>query len=321
MRYFMGVDGGGSKTTCLLSTDKGHILGRGHGGPSNYHVVGENMAQTALHTSITEALKNSSLPITTVESIYLGLAGVGRPHDHTIVERMISALPLTFGHCTIDHDAAVALAATTHAKAGVIIISGTGSMTFGINHRGQRARAGGWGPILGDEGGGYDIGCQALKVVMRAADGRGPVSALQSRVLNHFNLTHVEELVPLVYGSLERHDISALAPVVIKAAERADLEARRILLTAGRELALAATTVIEALQLERETFTLGLAGGVLRHKGILARTIKEKITEVAPFCTIAYPVFEPVVGALFLALRQAGVELSSDLISTIKNTL
>src|SRR5205085_1278058 len=82
---------------------------------------------------------------------------------------------------------------------GIVIIAGTGSIVYGRNQRGEAARAGGWGHLIGDEGSGYWIGREALAAVMRAEDGRGPSTRMTADILEFFTVADVSRLPRIVY--------------------------------------------------------------------------------------------------------------------------
>ena len=322
MRYYMGIDGGGTKTVCLLSEENGTIIGTGVAGPSNYHVVGIDQTQTAIHTCINEAIAQSGRRIIEIQGITLGMAGIDRPEDHQLINRILKALTIEFRYINTENDAAIALAGATVGRPGIVIISGTGSICFGINSRGQRARAGGWGPILGDEGSGYDIGRRAMIAALRDNDGRGPTTILKEILLEHLKLPVIESLVKLVHEhNMPRHEIASLARLVVSAADKGDYVAQAILTYAGQELATGATTVIRKLNMELGQFDICLAGGTFRDKGLIDLTIRQRMAEVAPLAKVISSCFEPVVGALLLSLRLTDNGLTPKIIETIKKAV
>ncbi len=322
MRYCMGIDGGGTKTICLLSDENGNVIGKGVAGPSNYHVVGIEQTQAAIHACIREAIASSGREITEIQSITLGMAGVDRPDDYAVVNRILDALDVKFWSRTTDNDAVIALAGATVARPGVVLICGTGSIAFGINQRGERRRAGGWGPILGDEGGGYDIGRRAMIAAMRDGDGRGPSTILKPMILEHLQLPAVERLVARVHvQNMQRHEIAVLARLVIDAANKGDRVAQEILIYAGRELATGAIAVIRGLNMQLDEFEIGLAGGVFRARGLIVETISRLTREIAPQSNVVMPRFEPSVGALLLALKMNNNGLTDQTVENVAATI
>jgi N-acetylglucosamine kinase-like BadF-type ATPase len=144
----------------------------------------------------------------------------------------------------------VALVAGVGDAPGVVIVCGTGSIAYGRDRAARAARAGGWGHILGDEGSGYWIGRHALRAVARAADGRGPATALTDRVLNHFAVAGPSDLIREVYErDLRHHAVAQLARVVQQARDEGDELATQILERAAHELVGAARSVVDRLEM------------------------------------------------------------------------
>ncbi len=307
----IGVDGGGSKTLALVATLEGQIIGRALAGPSNYHAVGLKAATTALEDAIRSALKTAGCtPVgARIGGLCLGLAGMGRPEDRASIKAWAAeAFPDT--PVTVVTDAQLVLAAGTPEGWGIALISGTGSLAYGEDSAGRNARAGGWGYLLGDEGSGYAIGLAALRAVVRAADGRGPQTALTSSVLAHWGLSQPQNLVQYVYASqrsIGRAEIAALAPLVEASTETAaeDACARAIIRQAGQELALALKAVAQQLGFAEPADAIAipcaLAGSVLVHGRRVNAALLESAAEMGLVLDPVTLVAEPALGALKLA--------------------
>src|SRR5882672_6096761 len=151
MAFFLGIDGGGSKTSCVVG-DEVNVLGRGSAGPSNIVRVGEARAREALHDAVREACRSANITPPQIARACLGMAGAGRPQTRDAVRRL--AAELIPGEIEVLTDIVIALRSAFHGKPGVVVISGTGSIAYGRNSKGQTARAGGWGPAISDEGSG-----------------------------------------------------------------------------------------------------------------------------------------------------------------------
>src|SRR6266566_417922 len=165
MTYFLGVDGGASKTAALVTDDAGKPLGTGIAGPSNHLRVGIETAARNIERAVNKALVTADVASREIVWAYCGIAGADHPaHRQEVVDSLEIFFPR--GNFTVDNDARIALA-------GVVVIAGTGSVAFGRNDAGEEARAGGWGPIIGDEGSGYFIARTGLSAILRAYDGRG----------------------------------------------------------------------------------------------------------------------------------------------------
>jgi N-acetylglucosamine kinase-like BadF-type ATPase len=159
---------------------------------------------------------------------------------------------------------------------GILLCSGTGSVSFGRSESGEVARVGGWGSLLGDEGSGYQVGLESLRRVARHVDGRGPETRLQEAVLEAIGLVHVDELVVWAHDAT-KGDIARLVPVVARSAEEGDAVAGEILLNAVNELEGHLVTLLENLGPWRERPPLALAGGLLDPDGPLRSRMEETI--------------------------------------------
>ncbi|PYR44114.1 MAG: hypothetical protein DMF93_01200 [Acidobacteria bacterium] len=160
--------------------------------------------------------------------------------------------------------------------------------------------------MIGDEGSGYWIGREALAAVMRAADGRGPESALTAQILAHFKVDDVSRLPRIVYDRAHpRMSVAALGPIVQRAAEQGDAVAMRVLERAADELVLGARSVTTRLEMRGDAFVFHLAGGAFRVVPWLAHELTRRLVEIAPRSTVQMLDAEPAVGAVWLALAEA----------------
>ncbi|HEX8351835.1 MAG TPA: BadF/BadG/BcrA/BcrD ATPase family protein, partial [Pyrinomonadaceae bacterium] len=186
----LGVDGGGSKTRAVVSDGGGEVLGEGLAGPSNPLRVGVGDAVNAIRDAADRACAEAGVRRVEVVAAEVGLAGVRRAD---IRERMRAAVA-ELGIKTVEvvTDADIALYGATEGKPGLVIIAGTGSVCCGVNARGRRACAGGWGPVVGDEGSGSWIARRALQAVAHATDGRGRKTALVEAACDYFNVAQAE---------------------------------------------------------------------------------------------------------------------------------
>jgi N-acetylglucosamine kinase-like BadF-type ATPase len=300
--HVLGIDAGGTKTIALLADAEGRIIGEGRAGAANLQTEGELEVEKILDAVIERATQARHVP---VAAVCLGMAGVDRQDDAVIIRDVMRRLGFR-SNALIVNDALIALVAGAGASPGVVVISGTGSIAYGVSHLGVAARAGGWGPTLGDEGSGYWIGRRALAAVMRDVDGRGPQTDLTRLVLRHFSLTRPEGLVAEIYHQPQgRRVIGSLGAVVDRAREDGDPVAIDIMQQAADELALAAASVITRLDMRGEPFPILLSGGMLRESVWLSAEVRRRMAEVAPRAVVAPLTAEPAVGAVRLAIAEA----------------
>lgn len=309
----LGIDGGGSKTLAWLSrrtvSEDWTIVGRGVAGPSNPQAIGFSAALASLDRAIDAAFRDAGLPVQPVTAVCAALAGAGRDADRARIEDWARDRSLT-GRLDLVHDALPLLAAGTPEGWGVALIAGTGSSAFGRNARGEMARAGGWGYLMGDEGSGYAIARQALQAAAQAADGRGSETRLLPRFLQLLDVQQPFELIQKIHGGeIDRAMIATWADVVFDEAARGDEVAVQIVFTAARELAAAVASVCRQLRMDAIPFPLALSGGLLIHQAnyrdALERELQQMGLKPAPVQIVA----EPVSGAMLLAQRAASASI------------
>jgi N-acetylglucosamine kinase-like BadF-type ATPase len=300
--HVLGIDAGGTKTVCLLADEHGAIVAEARGPGANLHAAGELAVEKVLHEVMEEAIGDR--PIVPAV-ICLGIAGVDRPDEAQIVRAIMRRIGYK-SRVLVVNDALIALVSGARDEPGIVIIAGTGSIVYGRNAAGEAARAGGWGHMIGDEGSGYWIGREALAAVMRAADGRGPDTALAAEVLAYFNVADVSRLPRIVYDrEMPRMSVAALGPIVQTVAADGDAVAVRILERAADELGLGARSVTTRLEMRGDAFTFYLSGGVFRVVPWLADELPRRLVEVAPRSQVQILQQEPAAGAVWLALAEA----------------
>ena len=295
MRYVVGIDAGGTKTVGLLADETGTVVAQARGIGANLQTDGELQVEKVF-AEILDTL-SADHPIS---AVCLGIAGVDRPHDESVIRSILRRL----GHretARVVNDGAIALVAGAPGRVGVVVLAGTGSICYGADRNGRTARAGGYGFLLADEGSGYWLGHQSLRAAVRATDGRGPETRLQSLLFESLGVTSVEELIPRVYEKgLPKYRIAALAGLVQAAYDEGDAVAATLIDGAGRELGLAARSVARQLGLGDEEFPVVLAGGVFKGCPSVIESLKRQLE--LPAARPALLAVEPARGAVALAL-------------------
>jgi N-acetylmuramic acid 6-phosphate etherase len=297
---YLGIDGGGTHTVALLADAGGAILGRGESGPSNLHAVGVEPALRALQAATAAAFAAAQLPARPVTAACLGLAGADRPWERSVLDDWARRVRLC-EHLELTSDGALLLAAGTPDHWGLAVVAGTGSIAVGRAADGRTARAGGWGHLLGDEGSGYRLTLAALQAVARAADGRGPATALTESFLRQMQLDAPQALIQAVYrGDWDRTRLAGLAPLVFAAADASDAAARDIVADAAEQLAQAGAAVARQLGW-RQTVPLALAGGCLLAGAGYRDQVVGRLQALGLVCDPVTAVPEPAAGAVRLA--------------------
>jgi N-acetylglucosamine kinase-like BadF-type ATPase len=304
MPYYLGVDGGASKTAALVTDDSGRPLGDGIAGPSNHLRVGIETAARNIERAVNRALVTANVASREIVWAYCGIAGSDHPaHRQEVVESLSDFFPRR--NFTVDNDARIALTGAIGFGPGVVVIAGTGSVAIGRNEAGEEARAGGWGPLVGDEGSGYAIACAGLAAILCAFDGRGPATRMTELLQRDFDMTP-SDLPRFVYAqTTNADDLARLGKLVIDAAESGDALAGGIVTRSGGELARAVLAVAGRLGLTSTDFPIAYVGGAFNAGETLLAPMREAILAAAPEARIVQPANTPVEGAARMAIRAA----------------
>jgi N-acetylmuramic acid 6-phosphate etherase len=303
-RLLLGLDAGGSSTTAMLArrSTRGWLpLGRGTSGAGNPALVDPSTALDRLDAAIDDAFQQAGRARSRVDSACLAIAGSDRASMRETLLRWIDERSIATD-CVIVHDAAPLLAWAPPIETAVALVSGTGSLAWGRDGEGRSARAGGWGPLLGDEGSGYWLGLQSLQAIVREVDRRGPPTSLSRRLPSQLTLTDWKEL-PVQVQTLSRHQIAALAPQVITAADMGDLVARQLLADAARHLADMVQAVAVQLHAGDSLGRLAIAGGVLLRSPALQQQLTERLDQHGLHIQQVQRVDDPLQGAVELAYQ------------------
>ena len=313
MACFLGIDGGGTRTTAWLADGDGKPLGCAETGPSNPLKVGFRAAEREIMKAFHACLREAGFPISAarasrpplLEAVGAGIAGIDRQAAHrpllAWIRRHIPAR-----HYLLTTDAAIALAAAVRDAPGIIVIAGTGSIAYARNDRGKVFRAGGWGIPFDDGGSGYDIGRKAVAAALQAFDRRGPHTMLLVHICRHLRLRNITDVVT---QQLEQQQVAALFPLVIEAAGEGDLVARHLCDDAARSLADLAIALLKQANWMRRSTPVVTSGGVFKSSILIRRAFARHLRRFAPQARVEMLEHPPVEGALWLA-RNLGRERS-----------
>jgi len=309
MKYILGVDGGGSKTTVQISDIEGKKLSRVVCGASSYKSVGREKAVENLDRGVLKAISNlkDQKDVHFISSCF-GFAGNDVSEDQRVYGAIVFNEKIS-GY--LDHektiicnDTRIGLEAGSESKNRIVIIAGTGSNCLGVNEEGKTAGASGWDYILADEGSGYGVGHKALKAVVRSYDGRGEKTILTRLILDKLRLEKVLDLTGWVYDApFSKIKISALAKTVCSAALMGDRVSMEILEEEAKEASISVITVAKKLGLSDRKFDLVFIGGLFKckeyFKNILINDLKKELSKV----NFIPGLINPVEGAIKLAIK------------------
>ena len=193
MKLFAGYDGGGTKTACVLTDETGRILGSGLGGPSNYLYCGREVAAESVRTATAQAFASAGLPMQQLDTAYMASAAILIQHGDAHVPFFSTCIDADRIIC--ESDIYNIWFGSVRERPAVVSIAGTGAITY-ICSKDSFLRVSGWGPLLGDEGSGYDLGLRALKLACRMYDGRElSESMFLDGIFQHYGVTTPFELL------------------------------------------------------------------------------------------------------------------------------
>ncbi|HVW10861.1 MAG TPA: BadF/BadG/BcrA/BcrD ATPase family protein [Bryobacteraceae bacterium] len=314
--YFLGVDGGQTSTVAVIGDESGGIAGWATAGPCNHVGASEGRAKflRVMKQCLSQAAARAGFDAGTrphFKAACLGMSG-GPDDKAALLAELIDADRLN-----VTHDAKIALAGALEGEPGIIVIAGTGSIAYGENAHGEAARAGGWGYIYGDEGGGFDIARQAVRSVLREHEGWGPRTALSPAVIELTGATDANDALHRLYTTeWPRSRVAEMAMAVDRIASEGDPIAADILRQAAQQLALLAASVRRQLWGEGAV-RIAHVGGVFQSEILLDR-FRTLILLDGEAETEA-PRHGPAAGALILAYRLAGLETMPHALTEIRN--
>ncbi len=299
--YFLGLDGGGSHLRTALCDDAMRPLVQREYGPANPGGIGQAAARERIHTAITETLAQADLSAEAVAAVGIGIAGLAAEHSaEWLASAAWAALPNSL--VALSSDAEIALVGALAQRLGIVILAGTGSAAYGVNRQGEALLIGGWGYLIGDEGSGYWIGREALRLLARVADQHPALpsemeSRLPARIMAELGLTTPKAVVKWLYHQSGSRvaEVAQLAEIVLAVAAAGDQSAALIVEAAA--VALAELTRTIQRQLGDPTLPIAFAGGLLERDNRLSR----RLSSMLQLPAIPHPRYPPVIGAALLA--------------------
>jgi N-acetylglucosamine kinase-like BadF-type ATPase len=281
MKYFIGIDGGGTKTDCIITDKNYNQLYSLKGGPLNLLSSSSSESSRTIIQLINSCLSKLNITLAHLDCIGIGAAGAGRMEDSEKLEINLKALLPPSINLKVTTDAEAALEGAFNGKPGCILISGTGSIKLIEDQNGIIHRCGGFGKILGDEGSGYMLGQKGLVAAAKEFDGRGIKSLITGSLKDKYQIQSVQDIINAVYKN--DLDISGVAPLVLASAGNNDKVALRIIDEETEEL-------------------LNLISCMIIN--VFSITLKNKLAASYKMIKIKEPEYPPAIGALLIAQKK-----------------
>lgn len=294
-RFFLGLDGGGTKTTVLVGDESCNVLFKTVGDTINYCAVGMQQARNNMKAMLDTVAKDAG--ITHFAGVCIGMSALfGRASEDecaAFCDGIFSADKII-----MDSDLYIALAATGETGAAAVGICGTGSMACGRTTDSRIITKGGYGYLLGDEGSGFRIAQEALFEAVRAAEQSGEDTALLQTALDFWGVKSAPELISVFYDPpMERNQIAKFAPCVIREAEQGDKIAMQVV---QKQASLFADTAKALLKELPQDIPFYVYGGIFEHN----KLFRDLFANELPDRTVILLTKTPAEGALWAAINE-----------------
>ena len=300
LRYFIGIDGGASKTAvCAASVDNSSLRYAKTSG-SSWREHGVRKVAKNLKEVVDRLMAEGSGQ---VAGMAMGLPCYGESADgdrvlKQAVSEEFAGVPLYF-----TNDVEVGWAGSMALAPGINIVAGTGAIAFGKDCHGQTARGGGWSEFFGDEGSCYWVGRKVMELFSKQADGRMPRDELYTQVRREFNLQNDFSFIDLMHSEYIgfRKQVASLQFLAEKAALAGSPSARALYEEAVFELCLLVDSVKNKLDFTEMPFYVSYTGGLFKAGDLVLPLFSKEIEKRGGKLTL--PCFSPMEGAMLLAFQ------------------
>ena len=196
MKYYLGIDGGGTKTTAVICDENCNFISSFVGESINFNSVGTKTARENLRAIADGVTQGGNIR---PDAVFIGMSAISERADDALTKELCDDI-FDCGNITMDSDVFIGIEAMRCDGAAAMVISGTGSMAAGRLADGEIIHTGGWGYILGDEGSGYAMALDAIKAGICASEGSSQPTSLTQAVLDHFKISDMQELIDIFNG-------------------------------------------------------------------------------------------------------------------------
>lgn len=301
-KLFLGVDGGASKTTAILTDNDNQIAGKGTSGSTNLHNQSREKVEYHLDVAISNALGANKL--SDVNSLCLGISGIESTKNQ---QQFINLLKSKYSNkykrsIILVNDDYIGLRSGSNSNHAIVTISGTGANCYGINNT-DESKAGNWGFLVGDQASGFSLGQSLWKAVVKEYDHRSSETELSVAFLDEYTNNDIGELIESVYLQNDPVSYIAQATKILASPDVQRLPAiQSIVKQFINEMLLSIKTVATHLNFDKNTkFDLVLIGGVFDLEELICHKLINKASQYYPKVNIIKPENKPAFGAARVA--------------------
>lgn len=316
---FLGIDGGGTKTEFVIIDGLGEILGHTIMPTCHYKQTSLENFEKVIKDGIEEVCKQINICIEDIDYSFIGIPGYGEIKQDVIILDSIVENILSSQNYKCGNDSEVAWAGSLACEPGINIVAGTGAIGFGVDNKGNTARASGWGHFCGDEGSAYWIGKQVIELFTKQADGRMEKTPLYNIVREELKIQEDFDFLDYVLNHLkmERGKVAQLARLLYMAAKANDKKALEVYSLAAYEQYLTINAIINKLDFCEEIL-VSYSGGVFNAGKYVLEPLEKNLAENGINVRLIEPRLMPVLGAALYAFKLHLGTISNDIVDRLR---
>lgn len=302
MKYFLGIDGGGTKTAYLLIDKTGNEVFTLETRGCSYKEYGMETVIRELREGMLHCLSQIKETPEALIGVAAGLPCYGESPKNDEKLKQLLTKELEPVPVYLTNDVEVGWAGSLGLEPGINVVAGTGSIAYGKNSRNVSARAGGWSTFFGDEGSCYWLGRRTMELFSKEADKREEEGPLYEIIMKEFQLSDPMNFIDLMEQEYVpyRSKVASLQKLLLKAANAGDLCARELYRQAAAELGKMINAVALQIAGEEEEIKISYSGGLFHAKEYIIPALEPWIKKNRG-CLVS-PRFMPVQGAVLLAV-------------------
>lgn len=318
-KLFLGIDGGGTKTAFAICDEKGNILIKDVSSTIHVKQASPEKIREVIFETTERMLDSLGKNKEDLTYLFAGVPACGEFSEIPLVFEPIFTDLIGEDKYAYRNDSVAGWAGSQAGKPGVNMVLGTGAIAYGMDYKGNEARSSGWGPYCGDQGSGYWLGREAIKLFGRQSDGRAERSHLYELVNEKYDLENDVDFISIILDLEDnRTEIAKLSKLISKAAELGDEEAKKVIYEASKEVIDCMNAVIKKLDFEDdETIYISYSGGVFNLGEILTKPIEDELTKDKRIKKLD-SVLDPTSGACLMALKFSGEKITEEIIENLK---
>lgn len=315
--FYLGVDGGGTKTAFALISQDGRILAHTTAGTSHPDQIGMEQVRVTLQQGVNEVCSQAGISVSDITFSFWGLPGFGENLAHVPQLENMAEEILQSKNFRCGNDVEAGWAGSLACQPGVHLVAGTGAIGYGVDRKGNTARSSGWSEIFGDEGSAHWLGKHLLELFSKQSDYRLERTPLYELVRDKLELERDLDLMAIIGDLSKRDEIAKLAVVVYEAAQRDDEQAIALFKEAAFEHSLTVKAIIQQLDFPADQpIPVSYSGGVFKSGDFILKPLQDYLTPHG--ATLVQPTLSPVVGACLYALVLSGEEASEKIVKQLQ---